>query len=166
VTIKYFAYGSNMSLQRLLQRTPSARPLGRYSLPSHELRFHKIGRDGSGKCDAFHTGDPGSVVLGVLYHLAPDEKPLLDRVEGLGNGYRENSITVYSQLGQAEQCFSYFATHTDQSLAPYSWYKQHVLVGAWEADLPATYVSSIECVDASEDPDEHRDAEQRAIHGR
>jgi hypothetical protein len=164
VTLKYFAYGSNMSLQRLLQRTPSARPLGRYALPAHELRFHKIGRDGSGKCDAFHTGSAHNTVLGVLYQLAREEKPLLDRVEGLGNGYREDTVTVYCHDGQPEQCFCYFATHTDNSLAPYTWYKRHVLVGAREAALPPAYIGKIARVQALRDPDGERDKTQLAIH--
>ena len=162
--LNYFAYGSNMSLQRLLQRTPSARALGCYSLPGHQLRFHKTGRDGSGKCDAFHTGASDDVVLGVLYRLARHEKPALDRAEGLGYGYREKSVTVYSRLGQAAHCFCYFATRTDHTLAPYSWYKEHVLIGAREAALPLEYIAGIERVPAVADPDARRASEQRAIH--
>jgi hypothetical protein len=55
----YFAYGSNMSVSRLVARTPSAQPLGRCALRGHQLRFHKVGGDGSAKCDAFHTGNSG-----------------------------------------------------------------------------------------------------------
>jgi len=164
LVLNYFAYGSNMSLQRLLQRTPSARAQGRYSLPGHDLRFHKSGRDGSGKCDALHTGEPDHVVLGVVYRIAGHEKTALDRAEGLGYGYRETSITVYSSGGLAEQCFCYFATHTDPRLAPYTWYKQHVLIGAREAALPLDYIAGIEAVQAIADPNAHRAAEQHAIH--
>lgn len=53
--IYYFAYGSNMLTERLIARTPSARPVGTSLLPGHRLTFHKRGRDGSGKCDAFET---------------------------------------------------------------------------------------------------------------
>ena len=162
--MKYFAYGSNMSLQRLLQRTPSARALGAHSLPGHTLRFHKTGRDGSGKCDAFYTGASHDVVLGVLYHLAEHEKAALDRAEGLGIGYREASIEVYSGAGRAEPCFSYFALRIDPTLAPYSWYKQHVLIGAREAGLPGEYLADIERVAAIIDPNQQRAAEQFAIH--
>jgi gamma-glutamylcyclotransferase len=51
----YFAYGSNMSLSRLRERVPSAEAVGCFSLNGHDLRFHKLSKDGSGKCDAFFT---------------------------------------------------------------------------------------------------------------
>ena len=85
--MKYFAYGSNMSLARLQQRTPEVRRLSSCVLPGHSLRFHKAGRDGSGKCDAFLTGNPRDRVMGALFELCPEQKPDLDRVEGLGRGY-------------------------------------------------------------------------------
>ena len=58
--IYYFAYGSNcnqaiMEKKGVIARTPSARPVGTSLLPGHRLTFHKRGRDGSGKCDAFET---------------------------------------------------------------------------------------------------------------
>ena len=48
----YFAYGSNLSSARMAARVPSARVVARAQLPGHALRFHKVGRDGSAKCDA------------------------------------------------------------------------------------------------------------------
>ncbi|MCZ6829772.1 MAG: gamma-glutamylcyclotransferase, partial [Gammaproteobacteria bacterium] len=134
----------------------------RFSLPGHELRFHKSGRDGSGKCDAFRTGVSEDVVLGVLYQLAGHEKEALDRAEGLG--YRETTITVYSEAAQPVQCFCYFATRIDNTLAPYTWYKEHVLIGAREAALPLEYIARIDSVHAIADPDVRRAAAQRAIH--
>lgn len=38
--MNYFAYGSNMSLQRLRERVPGAEYLGSYTLINHNLRFH------------------------------------------------------------------------------------------------------------------------------
>ena len=51
-TLLYFAYGSNLHPERLRERVPSAESLGVARLEAHVLRFHKRGRDGSGKCDA------------------------------------------------------------------------------------------------------------------
>ena len=67
--MKYFAYGSNMSLLRLRERVPSAERLGVFKLEQHVLRFHKIGIDGSGKCDAFLTEDPNASVIGALFEI-------------------------------------------------------------------------------------------------
>ena len=63
----YFAYGSNLHPARLAARTPSCHALGRAVLARHVLRFHKRGRDGSAKCDAWFTGDPTDRLYGVVY---------------------------------------------------------------------------------------------------
>jgi len=39
--MKYFSYGSNMSIRRLADRVPSAQLVTVAKLPSHTLRFHK-----------------------------------------------------------------------------------------------------------------------------
>jgi len=41
--MKYFAYGSNMSLLRLRARVPSAERIGMFTLVEHALRFHTNG---------------------------------------------------------------------------------------------------------------------------
>ena len=161
----YFAYGSNMSLSRLRSRVPSAEVLGCFTLNHHDLRFHKTSKDGSGKCDAFFIADPVSVIHGVLFKIDPAEKPALDKAEGLGYGYDTKEVTVSSHDGTSVTATTYVATKIDKNLKPYSWYINHVLVGATEASLPQDYIDSkIIAVEAVEDSDKERDAKQRAIH--
>jgi len=162
--MKYFAYGSNMSLRRLQQRVPSAQSLGTYSLEKHNLRFHKSGKDGSGKCDAYYTGNKFDVVLGVLYEMEESEKLVLDETEGLGHGYVEKVVCVSAAEGDVVASATYCAIRIDESLLPYTWYKEHVMVGAREANLPPEYIAIIEAVQALKDPDKKREAGQRAIH--
>lgn len=162
--MKYFAYGSNMSSRRLRARTKSARPVGVYTLPGFALRFHKVGKDGSGKCDAFRTGNSADRVVGVLYDLdAADEAPL-DRIEGLGWGYRKEQVEVKGPGGDIESAFTYCAIRIDRSLRPYSWYLEHVLAGAREAGLPEEYVAEIVRYDATPDPCEGRERAELAIY--
>ena len=163
--MKYFAYGSNMSLARLRGRAPSAVSLGPHELRGHDLRFHKAGRDGSAKCDAFHTGREDDLVLGVLFDIDPADKALLDAAEGLGDGYEETVVTVVSTEGIPVAAMTYVATRIDANFRPYSWYLNHVLVGAREASMPANYIESrIRAVEPVDDVDEARDAKERAIH--
>jgi len=162
--MKYFAFGSNMSSRRLRQRTPSAQVLGTYSLPRHTLRFHKLGMDGSGKCDAYFTGKQSDIVLGVLYDIDEREKPALDRAEGLGCGYSQKHVQVMSTAGDGETSVIYCATNIDDSLCPFTWYKEHVLMGAREAKLPAEYIAGIEAIKAVRDPDLTREQQQSAIY--
>ena len=160
----YFAYGSNMSLQRLRARVPSAQPLGTYRLQAHELRFHKVGRDGSGKCDAFHTSDPEHIVMGVLFDIDQFEKAHLDQVEGVGAGYAEKQVYLLGTRGPEVVAFTYVATRIDCFLKPFTWYKHHVLTGARESLLPGEYIRAIERVESVRDRDKVREAAEYAIH--
>jgi gamma-glutamylcyclotransferase (GGCT)/AIG2-like uncharacterized protein YtfP len=144
-TYRYFAYGSNMSTERLRGRTPSARPLGRASLAGHILRWHKLGRDGTGKCDAAYTGKRSDTVWGVLFEIDRAEKAALDRVEGLGIGYDEAEVQVVL-AGACCSARTYRAKpgRTDAALKPRQWYKDHVLRGAREHELPVWYIEHLE----------------------
>lgn len=164
-TVKYFAYGSNMSIARLRQRVPGAVALGCHALKKYDLRFHKSGSDGSGKCDAFYTGDGDDVVFGALFEISPDEKPALDKAEGLGHGYNQKDVTVFAANGFPIKSITYTAARIDECLKPYSWYVNHVLVGARETFLPENYIrSKISTVEFRQDTDEERDSNERAVH--
>ncbi len=160
----YFAYGSNMSLARLQARTPSARRIGRARLAQHSLRFHKQGRDGSGKCDAYWTGASHHCVIGALYDLAEADKPLLDAFEGLGQGYQEKLVCVEVATGEAIEAFTYTATALDATLLPFEWYLNHVVVGAQEIGVPKAYLDVLQQTVALKDPDRERHAREIAIY--
>ena len=162
--MNYFAYGSNMSLARLRERTPSAQRIATCTLPGHALRFHKSGRDGSGKCNAFETNRSDDYVIGALFELCPSQKPALDAAEGLGFGYEEKNVLLSDESGGPVEAVTYYATSIDELLRPYSWYKNHVLIGARESRLPSDYIARIDGVASWEDPDQARDVQQRAIH--
>jgi len=161
--MKYFAYGSNMSLKRLQHRVPSAVPIGTFSLPKHQLIFHKHGRDDSAKCDAHYTGDSDNIVVGRLFEINEIEKSDLDRAEGLGNGYEEKIITVFNTINYYK-AVTYYATNPNNTLKPFTWYKEHVLIGAKVAKLPMEYIDVIESIPAINDCDKEREAEQLSIH--
>jgi gamma-glutamylcyclotransferase len=162
----YFAYGSNMSLARLRHRVPSARDRGRYCLGGYQLRFHKCGRDGSAKCDAFFTGISRDIVYGRLFEMSAAERISLDRAEGLGNGYELKELDVVAASSQSCRAFLYLATHINAGLKPFDWYKHHVLVGAIEADLPGDYIQRIRAVADITDPDVNRSRREMGLHQR
>ncbi len=161
---RYFAYGSNMHPLRLGQRLPSARRVGVYALAGHALRFHKVGKDGSGKCDAFRTGLAADRVLGVLYEIDAEEEATLDRLEGLGIGYRKATARLSNAAGASALAFTYEAIRIDATLRPFSWYKQHVLEGAREAGLNADYIAAIARQEAIEDACAERTRRELAIY--
>jgi len=146
-TYLYFAYGSNLSTERLQARVPSARARCRGRLTRHALRWHKLGRDGSGKCDIVPT-TTSSVVWGVLFDVSRDEKHALDAVEGLGIGYFEKEVRIVTDDGE-RRALTYHANpaRIDAALRPFDWYKDHVVRGAREHGLPADYIRELERVE-------------------
>jgi gamma-glutamylcyclotransferase len=152
----YFAYGSNMSVSRLRARVPSARPHGVSQLTHHQLSFHKIGKDGSAKCDAYFTDNQHDLVMGVLYTIDHAEKAYLDQVEGLGKGYEIKQVDLLHPEGHQVSAFTYYATHIDSKLEPFHWYREHVLRGAEEFDLPEAYIADIRSVACIEDSNTER----------
>ena len=163
VDVTYFAYGSNLCLPRLESRVPGVRALGTASLLGYELRWHKRGADQSGKCSIVPSGSVAAVVHGALFTIPKAEKHLLDRVESLGNGYGEITVWVESSRGSASaQTYVAAPTHIDDSLRPYTWYKDLVVSGAESHDLPVDYVESLRLVAAWPDQDASRARRNRA----
>lgn len=151
--LRYAAYGSNLHPERLARRVPSATLEGTAPLPGMSLHFHKRGRDGSGKASL----RPGASERGVhvaIYTLDVGDKPTLDRYEHLGIGYHEHALDV-AGFGR---CFTYLATptHIEDSLAPFCWYHELVVLGCNAHGFPADYVDEVRAVDRREDPDERR----------
>jgi gamma-glutamylcyclotransferase len=155
VAVPYFAFGSNMLLERLKKRAPSARVLGTASLSGYALRFNKLSKDGSSKANIVPSEDPREVVYGVLYNLDDNELPRLDKAEGVGNGYNVHYLRVRRADAEAEEdAFAYLAAPEAirEGLPPFQWYKDMVLEGATQNRLPQSYVLRIKAVEALEEP--------------
>lgn len=154
-----------MSLNRIIERIPSAKVVGIGILKKHQLKFHKISiKDGSGKCNIYENGEAGSEVFGVVFDIDENEKRLLDKAEGLGSGYEQKEIEVYLSNGEKIKVFTYYATNIDESLKPYSWYREHVVRGAKENYLPEDYIFAIESTEAVEDPVRSRHEKELSIY--
>ncbi|MGE0474542.1 MAG: gamma-glutamylcyclotransferase, partial [Nitrospirales bacterium] len=129
-------------------------------------RWHKKSYDGSGKCDLFFTADDHHLVHGVLFEISGLEKPLLDAIEGLHQGYDEKTVEVVTASGVI-QAVTYCATVIDDAVRPYEWYKRFVVEGAIEYGLPERYVQELQAIESIEDPDVQRALrETRIFEGR
>jgi cation transport regulator ChaC len=160
----YFAYGSNLWPPRLRARTASSNPLYRAVLAGHRFCFHKLGRDGSAKCDAYFTGEKQHRVEGVVYALLDRERPALDRAEDLGRGYEAYRVEVESDAGLIE-VFTYRA-RTEMIIPgakPFSWYREFVLRGAHYHGLSNAYIGRIRQQSVVTDPDSARAARNYAM---
>jgi len=153
----YAAYGSNLHPLRLSERISSARLIETKFVPDWSLRFHKRSLDKSGKCNIVSGG---SGIYVAVFDISIADKTTLDKVEGLGSGYVEISLPV-PKIGE---CMSYVAedSYIDNSLVPYDWYKELVLVGALTHEFPVTYIDQIIAVSARMDPNPSRSARRWA----
>lgn len=158
----HFAYGSNMLSRRLRKRTPSATPVSVGFVAGRRLAFDKVSQDGSGKCDIEATPTATDHVYGVIFEIDCTEKPELDRLEGLGHGYREELVDVVTADG-TRKAQAYVATEKNSALRPYDWYKALVIAGALEHGLPPTYVDSLNTTDSRPDPDDRRRERNEAL---
>ena len=151
--LKYFAYGSNLHPERLLQRVPSAQVIGPAVVEGYRLAFNKRGADNSAKCNVMLAGE-GARVHGALFHIDAEEKASLDRAEG---GYEVRHISVISG-GESHQAFSYIAhpQNLDDELHPYDWYHALVISGGHYHDLPAAYLEQIAAHPVQADADPQR----------
>ena len=146
--MKIFCYGSNMSTERITERCSSSRFMSRAKLNGWKLLFNKRSKDKSGKANLIYTGDK-SLVWGVIFDISEDQKPILDKAEGLGKGYDEYKLRVINDLEQEIDCVCYIATdekYLDNNLKPYDWYKEYCLIGAKQHNLPEDYILTLDGV--------------------
>jgi len=162
--INYFAFGSNLSSPRLLERIPDASVHCVATLHQHRLCWRKNDRGRSGKCDIEFTGSMEDIVYGVIYLMTHDDKLELDVYETAGFGYDHMHVEVTGIQGEAIQAFTYFAVDIDHSQQPFHWYKEHVLRGALEHDLPSHYVEHIRATPSIDDHDSERHHRELSIY--
>ncbi|HNU47179.1 MAG TPA: gamma-glutamylcyclotransferase [Bacteroidia bacterium] len=156
--MKIFAYGSNMNINRLKKRVPSATRVCNASLDGYSFAFNKKSNDGSVKGNIEQTNNTNDKVWGVVFAIDEKEKDTLDEAEGLGKGYYETVIEVLGKDGQLIKAQVYIADSDaiDNSLHPYDWYKEYVVSGAKENELPEDYRGKLENFQAKEDLDKKR----------
>lgn len=147
---------------RILERTPSAVFVTIGHIQRRRLTFNKVSTDGSGKCDIEQTDKDTDIVYGVIFRVSVKERPALEKAEGVGKGYDEQTVEVKTSEG-TEQAITYIATRKEQLLKPYHWYKALVVCGALEHSLPDNYVEWLRTVPSKEDFNVERRAKNEAI---
>ena len=157
----YFAYGSNLCLNRLKdpKRVPSASFKCVATLEGHRVVFQKQSTDGSGKATIIR--DPSSDVIGALFAYEDEDHEQLRRAEA---GYAEHSVTILTPDGKIEALtFIRDAEKLDSTLQPYDWYLDLIRYGGRRLGLPEVYLSQFDSVTTKVDADSARVARERAF---
>ena len=134
-TFLYFAYGSNLLTTRLVARCASARVISPAFADGWSVNFTKPGADGSVKAGLAEQA--GVTHPGVVYQIAADEMPLLDRIEGVGHGYtRTDEFPVTTASGESIFVSTYLPVRHDPTLLPFDWYLALCVAGARQHSFP------------------------------
>ena len=133
----YFAYGSNMNHQQMRTRCPEAKFLFRAVLESHSFVY-----DG---WSLMHRGAVANIVpkkngtvWGGVYETLEAHRDTLDNYEGYPSHYDRKGVSVVDDSRDLHAVFVYFR-QGEAPGSPSDEYRQTVLRGARDCDLPEEY---------------------------
>ncbi|HFK5562528.1 TPA: TrlF family AAA-like ATPase [Elizabethkingia anophelis] len=155
--MKIFAYGSNMNLDRLKERVPSANKLLNVFIKGYTIKCNKISTDGSSKANIIKTSNDDDIVWGVIFDIDNSEKSNLDEYE---QGYNDSILSFLDSENNPHEAQVYIADESavNEELLPYDWYKEYIVSGAKENNLPKEYIEKLEAIKFIEDSNiERRD---------
>ena len=145
--VKVFAYGSNMCTQRMRGRISSAEPLGSAKLPNRRLVCNKKSDDCSGKANLVDSD--GNTVWGVLYEIDSTQLKKLDDCE---KGYKNICLDVLTEHDLVVSAHVYISCKLTADPRPYNWYKELMVKGAIEHQLPPYYIELLKQIESKPDP--------------
>lgn len=141
VRVKYFAYGSNMSLRVIAGICPSYKVLGQARLKDYRLAFtRRSSKSGSGVADILPA--PGMFTWGILYEIGKDELDKLDHKEGRGSAYNRIKVDVIRRgKTRPHRANTYTViSKEDSEIPPSPEYLDTLIEGAESQGLPAYYI--------------------------
>lgn len=148
--IHYFAFGSNMNVERLLTDRLAPRGVALEAilparLEGYRLTFDKRADQFGGAGVANIVRSPGDVVHGTLNAMSDAGLDVLDHYEGVAsNMYQRIRIGVITPDGTAIDAIAYQAQPPfSQDAKPAQRYLAHLLAG--QAHLPVDYFNQLRC---------------------
>lgn len=102
----YFAYGSNLNRQQMLERCPGSKPLFRAKLPNYKLIFADWSRKWRGGVATIKRSK-GDRVAGALYDIPEQCLQKLDRIEGYPGTYSRLNVTVFDEDDEPIEAVTY-----------------------------------------------------------
>ena len=125
--LNYFAFGSNMSAQRMHERLGWSPSRSGAILPDYEMIFNKHSNDG-GKANIMSSS--GNIVEGILYSVNEEDLLILDKYEGVSSKqYKRYEIEVRDNNKNSITAVTYKALNTGKVSAPTEEYLSYILEG-------------------------------------
>ena len=138
--VRYFTYGSNMSLAQITDRMPTAKFVGIGRLPGYRLVFGTTGTI-SRNSVATILRDPGSEVWGGVAEVSEHDLNRMDFYEGVRQGeYARIEVNVERASGAQEEIPTYCSLRKVFEGLPSREYLKRLQDGAEELKLPDHYL--------------------------
>ena len=145
----YFAYGSNMNWEQMQRRCPSTQFVSVASLKDYRFAIARHSRlRNCGTANIFP--DSGSEVWGIVYDVSGPDLTILDSFE---DGYRREWLSVYASGNNQNslEVLVYIAEKEDTVPLPNPEYKRLIVDGARHWNIPESYCSMLEQIQAMAD---------------
>lgn len=135
----YFAYGSNMNLEQMKKRCPSA-----VFLKKVRLKGYKFVYDGCSslrKCAVANiVRSENDTVWGALFEVDSECIDSLDRYEGFPFSYQKETLEVIDEQNRKYDALVY-VREPQMIVKPSDEYRNVVLDGAKNCELPKDYIA-------------------------
>jgi AIG2-like family len=138
-TVRYFAYGSNMSPDVIGKVAPRAEVLGVGRIDDRRLAFTRrstVWQAGVADIPEY----PGFSVYGILYAIHPDELIAVDRKEGAPHSYQHIDVTVTMDPGPVKAMTYTVVEREREEIPPHPDYLRQIIDGAGQNKLPQPYL--------------------------
>lgn len=121
---KYLAYGSNLNLEQMARRCPTAKVVGKGEIKDHELLFRGY------RNSAVATVEPkaGSSVPVLIWELGRDDERNLDVYEGYPRLYGKVDLVVQTEEG-CESIMAYTMNEGHELGIPSDHYLEIIMEG-------------------------------------
>lgn len=107
--MNYFAYGSNMDIDRMRKRGVSFSKRIFASLPGYRLEFNKVAQNNPRNGYANIVPDDSNSVEGILYEIDNSSISILNRYEGCPGHYLKIEINVLVPNKRIVSAITYIA---------------------------------------------------------
>ena len=147
MTIKYFAYGSNLDLPQMKNRCPESKLISKGSLSGYRLTFNRFSSGwGGGVADVIQEQD--SKVWGLIFEISDTDLERLDRYEG----YNKDQTSLYERWkavidtpnGQVCDVWVYTVVEKQKFVRPTPEYLQIIKSAAVRWNFPEAYRQTLE----------------------
>lgn len=139
--VYYFAYGSNMDINRLFKRCPDAEIVGTGYIIGYKLNFRtNSSKKGVANIEVLDN----NILTGIIYKISMKDLLILDKCEGHPTTYKRTNIKMYCRKTDKEfMGITYIMQGNRKENLPTDEYLGYLLNGCKQFGLSANYIESV-----------------------